>query len=319
MIVTYGKIRKYIMQACDVSSETDDDILMLFGENNIDSLNASVCVVSAIDYAAPGATGKILRSALDAKGVKTPVLLIAETDRLLKNKTPEGENVHIIIEKSKKPETLKALLEPYLGTKKIDIFSTVEKSLDDVLEQIPATDTEPVEEVTSEPLVIEPDVDSGVKQHRPSTHDLGALISGGRQKPEPLIDSSSIEATNLEITKVEPVIEPLVIETPETEPVIEPLVIETPGAEPVSEPLVVETPKVEPVIETPKVEPVIVRVDTTSVKEQLGSTIVEEPSYVMEESTMLFNYVLAALPDYKELRFNQPKDVLLHLKRKRGR
>lgn len=117
MIAGYGKIKRHLKNIYD-SSELSE----LSGENLLDILQneellknkITTFVVLATDYAAVGQDSKLLREAMDQSSEKVNFVLIAETESLLASKAPTNKNIAVVIEKSKKSDVLKKIVDRHI-------------------------------------------------------------------------------------------------------------------------------------------------------------------------------------------------------------
>ena len=109
-------------------------------------------VVLATDYAAVGQESKLLRDAMNQSTEKVNFVLIAETEALLAAKTPTNENISVVIEKSKKSDVLKKIVDKHI----MEVIPSVERdnSVKEEISQdeVKQSDNEPEEYVTDDSL-----------------------------------------------------------------------------------------------------------------------------------------------------------------------
>ena len=118
VIAGYGKIKRHLKNIYD-SSELSE----LSGENLLDILQngellknkITTFVALATDYAAVGQDSKLLREAMNQSSEKVNFVLIAETEALLATKAPTNKNIVVVIEKSKKAEVLKKIIDKHIA------------------------------------------------------------------------------------------------------------------------------------------------------------------------------------------------------------
>lgn len=123
MIAGYGKIRRYLKNIYDNSELSE-----LSGENLLDILQngellknkITVFIVLATDYAAVGSESKLLREAMNSSTENVNFILIAETEALLATKKPTNKNIVVVIEKSKKADVLRKIIERYITVTELE-------------------------------------------------------------------------------------------------------------------------------------------------------------------------------------------------------
>lgn len=123
MIAGYGKIRRYLKNIYDNSELSE-----LSGENLLDILQngellknkITVFIVLATDYAAVGSESKLLREAINSSTENVNFILIAETEALLATKKPTNKNIVVVIEKSKKADVLRKIIERYITVTELE-------------------------------------------------------------------------------------------------------------------------------------------------------------------------------------------------------
>lgn len=123
MIAGYGKIRRYLKNIYDNSELSE-----LSGEHLLDILQngellknkITVFIVLATDYAAVGSESKLLREAMNSSTENVNFILIAETEALLATKKPTNKNIVVVIEKSKKADVLRKIIERYITVTELE-------------------------------------------------------------------------------------------------------------------------------------------------------------------------------------------------------
>lgn len=343
MILAYGKIRKHLKQAYDnIHTIEDEDLLEALGNSQIGTLGVGVFVLLATDYSATGAKGKALREALETYNERVPIVLLAETERLLRTKPPESNNnIHIVIEKSKKVEVIRHIIDPYLNTQTgvtqtatMDLFGTqtimpTQEVQPAVIGIVPAQEVQPKAQPEVQPTVVEtqPAVAEIVPAPEVQPTVVKALAQPTVVEVQPEVQPSIAELAslvsneNIEPVEIKPDLESSftqeAIEAIEVKPVIEqPIITETKPVTTTESSVKVQA---DVVTETFTEEPHIALEEVKEPQEQSVRDILEpNPIIEVQSHDSLFNYTLATLPDYTPLCFNEPKDILLHLKRKRG-
>lgn len=155
MIAGYGKIKRHLKNIYDGSELSE-----LSGENLLDILQngellknkITTFVVLATDYAAVGQDSKLLRDAMNQSTEKVNFVLIAETEALLASKAPTNENISVVIEKSKKSDVLKKIVDKHI----MEVIPNVERdnSVKEEISQdeVKQSEDEPEEHVTNDSL-----------------------------------------------------------------------------------------------------------------------------------------------------------------------
>lgn len=345
MIVLIGKAKKFLQKvfpAKDLLTVVDDEFI---SNPKIQEQRITSVFMLGTDYAANGVKGKELRLFVEKYSGELDIVIIAETQALLGNKSTFDAKV--IIEKSKKPDVLKPLLSRFLikkpEVKQMDMFGEVNVSVQDA-ERMAAeilsgsgvdiyhedTTTKAVEPSTS--------LDVDVETEESILLEETDVITASLEKVETVTTSSETVGTALSLKKVEVTSDNVEITPPlkkvevvsTTEP---PIPLEKAEATlPVESTLSLEkvevTTSVEKVITPPleKVEitPPIEKVEIVAPEEPVTvptTTSSELPPNVYqtifkETTREIFDYKIINLPKYKPLHFNSPVDVLDHLSRK---
>jgi len=114
VLVAYGRLRKYIEKICDkekIFPLSDGEFLDLLEQGSMESV--TTLAVLGSDFAAIGGGAMRLRKAIEL--LDAPILIITETESLLKKKMPTHPNVTVVVERSKKPHVLKEIIDKHVN------------------------------------------------------------------------------------------------------------------------------------------------------------------------------------------------------------